>query len=83
MVWAAALWGWFTTEMLARAIMAGFGAERTITESLVWHPARITLYAVWLVSLLWFAWLTLRMPAPAESSDGPGGGDPTGRLEDA
>jgi hypothetical protein len=70
MVWAAGLWGWFTAEMLARSIMAGFGAERTITESLSWHPARAILYGIWLASLLWFAWATLRTREPIEQSAG-------------
>jgi hypothetical protein len=59
MVWAAALWGWFTAEQLARVILGGLGAETAVTESLAWHPVRVTLYALWLGSLLWFAWATL------------------------
>ncbi len=59
MVWAATLWGWFTAEQLARVIMGGLGAETAVTESLAWHPVRVVLYALWLASLLWFAWATL------------------------
>lgn len=59
MVWAAALWGWFTAEQLARVIMGGLGADTAVTESLAWHPVRVTLYALWLGSLVWFGWATL------------------------
>ncbi len=65
MVWAAALWGWFTAEMLARAVMGGSGAERAVTESLSWHPGRGVIYGIWLASLLWFAWATLRGKKPS------------------
>lgn len=59
LVWAAALWGWFTAEQLARVTLGGLGAESAVTEALAWHPVRVIFYALWLGSLLWFAWATL------------------------
>ncbi|MGH7541208.1 MAG: Nramp family divalent metal transporter, partial [Gemmatimonadota bacterium] len=54
MVWAAALWGWFTAEQLSRAVMAGAGVAPALVESLAWHPVRAALYGLWIVSLAWF-----------------------------
>lgn len=59
MLWAAALWGWFTAEQVARAVLNGMRADPVVTGALAWHPVRVTLYAVWLGSLLWFAWAVL------------------------
>ena len=55
MLWAATLWGWFTVEVVARALMGGFGIEAATVESLAWHPVRIVCYVLWIASLVWFA----------------------------
>jgi len=55
MLWAAILWGWFTAEQLSRTVMRIAGVENSTIESLTGHPIRITLYALWLGSLVWFA----------------------------
>lgn len=55
MLWAATLWGWFTTEVVARAVMGGVGVDAAVVESLAWHPIRLVCYALWIGSLLWFA----------------------------
>lgn len=59
MVWAAALWGWLTAEQLARVTLGSTGTAAAVTESLAWHPVRVVFYALWLGSLIWFAWATL------------------------
>jgi hypothetical protein len=55
MLWAATLWGWFTTEVVARAVMGGIGVDAATVESLSWHPIRLACYGLWIGSLLWFA----------------------------
>ncbi|MCG8470204.1 MAG: Nramp family divalent metal transporter [Gemmatimonadetes bacterium] len=60
MVWAATLWGWFTAEQLSRTVMSVVGADSAAIESLAAHPIRVTLYALWLTSLVWFAARMLR-----------------------
>lgn len=55
MLWAAVLWGWFTVEQISRTLLGRLGAPAGVVESLAWHPVRGTLYAGWVLSLLWFA----------------------------
>ncbi|MDH3734325.1 MAG: Nramp family divalent metal transporter [Gemmatimonadota bacterium] len=55
MLWAATLWGWFTTEVVARAVMGAVGIDASTVESLSWHPIRVACYALWVGSLVWFA----------------------------
>lgn len=55
MVWAGVLWGWFTAEQLARAILDRMGAAPAVIESIAAHPVRLALYGLWALSLLWFA----------------------------
>lgn len=54
MLWAATLWGWFTVEVVARAVMGGVGVDATVVASMTWHPVRVACYAVWIASLVWF-----------------------------
>ncbi|HET7274003.1 MAG TPA: hypothetical protein VFI91_02420, partial [Longimicrobiaceae bacterium] len=58
-VWAAVLWGWFTVEYLSRQILQALGSGAALVEAIAWHPVRGALYAVWAVSVLWFAWSIL------------------------
>lgn len=55
MLWAAALWGWFTVEQLARMVMGRTGVDPGVVETLAPHPVRVALYALWVGSLIWFA----------------------------
>ena len=55
MLWAATLWGWFTTEVVARALMGVAGVNTSIIETIAWHPIRIACYVGWVGSLVWFA----------------------------
>ena len=55
MIWAAVLWGWFTAEQVSRTILAVTGASPAAVESIVLEPVRAIVYALWLVSLVWFA----------------------------
>ncbi len=59
MLWAAALWGWFTAEQIARTVLGVTGADTAAIETLAWHPVRMALYALWLASLVWFAVVVL------------------------
>jgi hypothetical protein len=73
MVWAAALWGWFTAEQLSRTILGARGAPTSAIETISFHPARAALYAFWLLTLVWFAWALFRprrvaTPPPAPPS---------------
>ncbi len=60
MIWAAILWGWFTVEQLSRTAMSLAGVDRAAVETLTAHPIRIALYALWLMSVSWFALRLLR-----------------------
>jgi len=55
MLWAAALWGWFTAEVITRAVLGGMGAEPAVIGSLAWHPVRVVCYVLLAGSLAWFA----------------------------
>jgi hypothetical protein len=55
MLWAAVLWGWFTVEVVARALMTGLGVATPIVESVTMHPVRIVCYGLWVASLVWYA----------------------------
>ncbi|MDX1394238.1 MAG: Nramp family divalent metal transporter [Gemmatimonadota bacterium] len=55
MLWAAILWGWFTTEVVARALMGGIGVDAAAVESITWHPVRVVCYLLWVGSIVWFA----------------------------
>ena len=68
MVWAAALWGWFTAEQLSRTVLGGLGAPVETIETIAFHPARLVLYGVWLLTLAWFAWATLGRGPVAKTS---------------
>ncbi|MFQ5890161.1 MAG: Nramp family divalent metal transporter [Gemmatimonadota bacterium] len=59
MVWAAALWGWFTAEQLSRVVLARLGAPTEVIESVALEPVRTILYGAWLLSLAWFGWRIL------------------------
>ncbi|HUG02487.1 MAG TPA: Nramp family divalent metal transporter [Longimicrobiales bacterium] len=59
MVWAAALWGWFTAEQLSRTVLGASGAPAAVIESIAYHPARAGFYGLWLLSLVWFGWAIL------------------------
>jgi hypothetical protein len=64
MIWAVVLWGWFSVEDLSRRLIqldAGVPAE--VAGSIAMHPVRVALYAIWVLSLAWFAWMVLR-PSP-------------------
>jgi hypothetical protein len=63
LLWCAILWGWFTVEQLSRLLLGRLAVPQAVIEALVWHPARGVLYAVWLVSLAWFAWILFRSRA--------------------
>jgi len=65
MVWAAILWGWFTAEQLSRVTLGLLGAREADVLSITAHPARIALYGMWLLSLVWFAWRIFGQPADA------------------
>jgi len=67
MIWAAALWGWFTAEQLSRLILSGAGVAPETVESLGPHPVRVGIYGLWAASLLWFAARTLRRSPSARS----------------
>jgi hypothetical protein len=55
MLWAAILWGWFTAEQISRVVLQRLGAPAPTLESIVWEPVRLVLYAIWGMSILWFA----------------------------
>ena len=59
MVWAGILWGWFTAEQVSRAILARVGVPRELLETIAMHPVRVICYALWIASILWFAWRML------------------------
>jgi hypothetical protein len=59
MVWAAVLWGWFTVEQLSRVILTRTGANAAAVEAIGPDPVRGTLYALWFLSVVWFAWSML------------------------
>lgn len=64
-VWAAALWGWFTAEQVSRVVMGrilGWGGPQV--ETMVVNPVRVALYGLWLASLAWLVWVVARRPAP-------------------
>ena len=42
-------------------------APPELIESLLWHPVRGALYAVWFASIVWFAWILFR-PRTGEAS---------------
>ncbi len=66
MIWAGVLWGWFTAEQLSRTLMGALGAPAEAVEVIGPHPVRIGIYALWLASLLWFAFRTLRVPSASD-----------------
>ncbi len=73
LIWAAALWGWFTAEQLSRSVLASIGAPAAVIESIAYHPARALLYGLWLASLAWFGWTMLgATPRPAPPAPAPG-----------
>jgi hypothetical protein len=47
-------------------VLAHTGAARTTVEQLTLHPVRGLLYAGWLASLVWFAWMLLARRRPGE-----------------
>ena len=55
MGWAAILWGWFTMEQISRVILDRTGAPPEVIGQIVWHPVRFVLYALWVLSLVWFS----------------------------
>ncbi len=55
LVWAAVLWGWFTAEQLSRSVLGVVGGAPEVVNSLALHPIRIAFYALWIVSVIWFA----------------------------
>jgi hypothetical protein len=65
LVWAAVLWGWFTAEQVSRTLLGATGAERGVVDTIAWHPVRVVLYGLWLVSVAWFAGQILRRREPA------------------
>jgi len=67
MVWAAILWGWFTAEQVSRTILANLGSEAAAAavNTIAWHPVRVTLYGLWILSVVWFANEILRRGSPA------------------
>ena len=54
MAWAGVLWGWFTVEQISRVVLARTGAPAATIETITFHPVRVTLYALWVLSLIWF-----------------------------
>jgi hypothetical protein len=66
MVWAAVLWGWFTVEQLSRVILTRTGANAAAVEAIGPDPVRGTLYALWFLSVVWFAWSMLGPAARRE-----------------
>jgi hypothetical protein len=70
MVWAAVLWGWFTAEQLARVVLTRTGADPALVEAIRPEAVRVVLYGVWLLTVAWFAWSTLGLPAPREERGG-------------
>ncbi|HEX6927130.1 MAG TPA: Nramp family divalent metal transporter [Longimicrobiaceae bacterium] len=54
MAWAGVLWGWFTVEQISRVVLARVGAPQPVIEEIIFHPVRIVLYGLWIVSLVWF-----------------------------
>jgi hypothetical protein len=67
MVWAAILWGWFTAEQVSRTVLGGIGAPAAVVESVELHPVRAGCYALWILSVLWFAWQVLGRPSGREA----------------
>ncbi|MFW6010702.1 MAG: Nramp family divalent metal transporter, partial [Gemmatimonadota bacterium] len=59
MVWAAILWGWFTAEQISRTVLSGVGASPDVVETVALDPIRIALYALWILSVVWFGWKIL------------------------
>jgi len=55
MVWAAALWGWFTAEVVTRLVLGALHVDSAVIESLAWHPVRVVTYLLLGASLVWFA----------------------------
>jgi hypothetical protein len=64
LVWAAVLWGWFTAEQLSRTVLGATGADRAVVDAIAWHPVRAVFYAMWLISVAWFADQVLRRREP-------------------
>ena len=64
LLWAAVLWGWFTTEQLSRTVMSVANVDPRFTESLAAHPIRMLFYALWVAALAWFAVRTLPSRKP-------------------
>ena len=60
MLWAAILWGWFTSEQLSRVVLGLLEAPTAVKDSLAWHPVRALLYGAWICSIAWFAWELFR-----------------------
>jgi hypothetical protein len=59
MVWAAILWGWFTAEQVSRTLLSRIGAPSDVVETVAPDPIRIALYALWVLSVVWFGWQIL------------------------
>ncbi len=59
-LWAAILWGWFTAEQLTRVVLGRLGSDPAAIEAISWHPVRITFYALWAGSVVWFGWMLRR-----------------------
>lgn len=66
MVWACVLWGWFTVEQIARVLLARTGSDAVAVETIGPDPIRTALYALWILSVVWFAWSILGPPARRE-----------------
>jgi len=62
MVWAGVLWGWFTAEQISRTVLNVMDAPEAVVTSIAMHPVRIGLYALWVLSLVWFAWAIIGRP---------------------
>jgi hypothetical protein len=66
MYWAVVLWGWFAAETLSRFVLGqvmGLGADPAtapVVHSIVFHPARVGCYALWIGSLIWLILRTWR-----------------------
>lgn len=69
MVWAAALWGWFTAEILSRVIMSQvLRMTGPAVDTITFTTVRIILYGIWVLSLIWLVWVVSGNRKEPESS---------------
>lgn len=66
MAWAVVLWGWFTVEQISRTILEGIGAPPEQIGQIAPHPVRLTLYGLWVLSLVWFVIAVVRRRGRAD-----------------